>query len=367
MHILQLVPSWEDVPPAAYGGIEQVVAELCHALARRGHMVSVSATADSKIGGTHENITVLPGSERSLRRQDLPMDVKEKMAHEHVFDAWRQAQFLNVDVVHNHASEDGMEASFDNTMPILTTVHNLPTRHAVWEEYAGHYATISNRARSVIPAKTKGQYAGTVYNAIDVGTFPFQKNGTRDFLFWIGRFAPVKGPHVAIEVAKRTGLRLVLAGKVDADVPEDEAYFEQEIKPHLDQDRIMYVGEVNDTRKRKLYRKAIATLMPINWEEPFGMVTIESLACGTPVIAFARGALPEVIRDGETGFLVDTVDEMVEAVWRLPDINRINCRQDMQARFDADVMAAEYEAAYRKTITHHMDRVVGSTVPSAPA
>jgi glycosyltransferase involved in cell wall biosynthesis len=185
-----------------------------------------------------------------------------------------------------------------------------------------------------------------VYNAIDVASFPFQREKNEHLLF-LSRIAPEKGPQIAIEVARRTGRRLVMAGKVDR---ADRVFFEEVIRDQIDGDQIVFLGEADACLKRKLYKDAMCVLAPLTWEEPFGLVMPESLACGTPVIALRRGAAPEIIRHGETGFLVDNLDEMAEI---LPDVKKIDpaaCRADVEARFGPVPMVQAYLDAYSQVL-----------------
>jgi glycosyltransferase involved in cell wall biosynthesis len=187
---------------------------------------------------------------------------------------------------------------------------------------------------------------GHVYNSIEVDTFPFQANKSDDLLF-LSRISPEKGPHLAVEVARRTGRRLIMAGKVD---PADRRFFDEVVRDLIDGDQIVFFGEANARQKRELYRTAAVVLMPLTWEEPFGLVMPEAMACGTPVIALRRGSAPELIVHGETGFVVDSVDEMVDAVSQVPAIDPHRCRAHVAESFAPHIMAANYLRLYERLL-----------------
>ncbi len=233
-------------------------------------------------------------------------------------------------------------------VPMLTTMHCLitPDTQFVWDQYPGHYNTISWAQRKTMPAVRGGKFAGVVHNAIDVASFPFEKE-KEDHLLFLSRISPEKGPHLAVEVARRAGRRLIIAGKVDA---ADSEFFKSTVAPLIDGDRVVFTGEADAAMKRQLYRKAQCVLMPIMWDEPFGLVLAEAQACGTPVLAFERGAASEIVRHGETGFVVKNVDEMVEAVKRVPEINPATCRRHAEERFDVPVMTDNYLALYESML-----------------
>lgn len=359
MKVLQLAPAWEPIPPPAYGGTEAVVADLVQALAHHSDLeIILAASADSTL--EHPRLRKTHADVPSLRRQRL----EDKKPHEwlHISHALRVAQEEGVDLIHNHAGELPM-AFAPQGIPMLTTAHCLatPDTAAIWRRQSGWWNTISNAQYDVMSKDVGGLYAGTVYNAIDVGSFPFgdvaKKQG---YLLFIGRMSPEKGPHIACKVAQDLSLPLLLAGKIDPDKPSDEEYFRKFVQPLVDGDRICYVGEAGAQRKRELYRHAIGTLMPIKWEEPFGLVMAESLACGTPVIACARGAAPEIVQHGITGYLISERDEqtiidaMAEAVGDLERIDPADCRRAMEERFDVPVMANAYAALYERILARKL-------------
>jgi len=338
MRILQIAPLSERVPPPGYGGTEAVVSLLTDALVRAGHDVILRASGDSVT--LAELRSVYP---RSLRPAQY---VKVGRPCDWVHAAAAIADAKECDVIHNHAREPVMALAGLVDVPMVTTTHCAitPDRRIFWEHYGGYYNTISRAQISTVPPLEKPQYAGAVYNAIDVVSFPFREQKD-DYLLCLNRVAPEKGTHLAIEVARRAGRKLIIAGKVG---PADRQYYESAIKPRVDGRDVVFWGEADHRAKRELYARAACVLMPICWEEPFGLVMVEAMACGTPVIAFARGAAPELIVDGETGFLVRDVDSMLGALRKIDTIDPYRCRQHVQANFDVPVMVEGYLSLYRQ-------------------
>ncbi len=336
MRIAQISPLWESVPPPAYGGTEAVVHLLTDELVKRGHQVTLFASGDSTTSARLQS--VYP---RSLRTAPF---VAHASPYEwvHVASALERAE--EFDIIHNHDGELPMAMSGMVNTPMLTTMHCIiaPDTKIVWDSYRGYFNTISWAERRTMPRIRNHRFVGVVYNGIDVGSFPFRRD-KEDHLLCLGRIAPEKGTHLAIEVARRLGKKLILAGKVDR---VDREYFASEVKPRIDGKLIHFFGEANAHQKRELYANASCVLEPIVWEEPFGLVTVEAMACGTPVISFNRGAAPELIVDGETGFLVNDVDAMVEAVSRLDKIDPQTCRRHVADHFDVPRMVDGYLAAY---------------------
>lgn len=350
--VLQLAPVWETVPPPGYGGTEAVVHVLVEELVRRGHEVLLCASGDSCTSA--ELLATVPSS---LRTAGLISDPVQYAAL-HVAKSLQNAS--DFDIVHNHngpPSDLGMAMSHMVPMPMLTTLHNQPAADTefIWKAYKGWYNCISQQqARTMGDVLPQANYAGVVYNAIDVDSFPFQ-DAKSDYVLFMGRLSPEKAPHLAVEAALRAGMRIVLAGKISA--PTEKAYFDSRISPLLSNPRVEYVGEADAETKRILYAGARAQLVPLLWEEPFGLVMAEAMACGTPVIAFNRGAAPELVLDGETGYLVKNVDEMAEAIGRADAISPARCREHISANFSPSVLAERYLQVYETILARQEEPV----------
>jgi glycosyltransferase involved in cell wall biosynthesis len=345
MRVLQIAPLAERVPPPRYGGTEAVVSLLADGLIRAGHEVVLWASGDS--------LTL--AELRSVYLHGLRLDptVADPDPYEwvHAVEAIKDAH--EFDIIHNHDGERVMALASLVDAPMLTTMHCLiePDTRFVWERYRGYYNTISQAEQATIPALEGPRFVGVVYNAVDVASFPFRAE-KEDYLLFMGRVGAQKGAHLAVQVARKLGMPLIVVGKVDA---FDAEYFEEAVKPYVDGKQIQFLGEVG-YEKRQLYANARCLLVPICWEEPFGLVMPEAMACGTPVIAFNRGSAPELVVDGVTGYLVRDVDEMAEAVRRIDQLDPYRCRQHIEANFDAPVMIQGYLDVYH--------RILAAEVPS---
>ena len=340
MKILQLAPIWETVPPPAYGGIEAVVADLCNGLVRRGHEVTLCASGDSRTSA--ELLSIYP---QSLRTAE---DVSDPSPYVWMHAALSLCEGRSFDIIHNHAGELVMAMSHLIDVPVLTTRHGPfpPDWKFVWDHYTSWYNTISRSERLQMPPVPRATYGGVVYNGIDVESFPYCEDKD-DYLLFLSRISLEKGTHLAVEAARRLGLPLIIAGKVDR---VDQEYFRTAVEPLIDDRRVTFVGEADSVTKRRLYARARCLLLPLLWEEPFGLVMTEAMACGTPVIAFPRGSAPELIRDGETGYLVGGVDEMVAAVRRVDRIDPRRCRDHVAEHFSVPRMTDGYLALYERIL-----------------
>jgi len=355
-----LAPPWIQIPPAGYGGIEQVVDLLCRELVQRGHAVTLFAAP-----GTSSSATVRP-----MLDHPQPDAIGEALYEaDHVALAFEEIDLAGVagtpfNVVHDHSGFTALAMADRVSTPVLHTLHG-PFTEATARFYArhGHKAAIVAISRAQL-AKAPPEFAvsAVIPNPIAVADWPLRRHKD-DYLLWIGRMTAEKGAHRAIDAARRAGLRLVLAGPIQ---PGQEEFFESEVRPKLDGERVRFIGEVGGVRKQELFARASALLMPIRWPEPFGMVMIEALACGTPVIAFPEGAASEIVVHGANGFLVEDEVEMADAITKLEELDPSRCRASA-SRFAANGIAAEYEAEYRKLAQVPLEERVARTEASAAA
>jgi glycosyltransferase involved in cell wall biosynthesis len=345
VRIAMLAPPWIPVPAPGYGGIEEVVRLLCEGLTDAGHDVTLFAPPGSD--SRAEVVAVL---------EDTHPDEIEKAQFEadHVARAFGEIDAAGergepYDVIHDHVGHTALAMADRVSVPLVHTLHG-PFDEQATRFYAEHgrKACIVAISQAQLDAAPEAMGGGrVVHNPIDCSEWPYRAEKD-DFLLWIGRMSPDKGPHRAITAAREAGAPLVLAGPVQ---PGQEAFFAEEVEPHLGHDGIEYVGEADAERKRDLYQRARAMLMPIRWPEPFGLVMVEALACGTPVIAFPEGSAPELVQDGETGFIVDDEHAMADAVRRLADIDPAACRRSCEQRFGVPTVVRAYEDVYRAAMS----------------
>ncbi len=349
LRIAVLAPPWIPVPPPGYGGIESVIALLCDALVAHGHRVELFCAP-----GSRSSATVRP----LLARSHADSIGRALFEADHVARAFAAVDSAAhtgepFDVVHDHCGFTALAMADRLASPLVHTVHGpfdedtsaFYARHGV----NGKLVCISRAQAGDAPEGA--HISAVVPNPIDVRSWPLgDRKG--EYLLWVGRMVPEKGPHRAIKVARAAGRPLVLAGPVQ---PGFERFFATEVEPHLDGRMVRYVGEVGGVQKQRLFAEAFAFLMPIRWPEPFGMVMVEALAAGTPVLAFAQGSAPEIVDHGETGFLVDDEDEMAALVEKAASIEPERCRQTVAQRFAPDRVAAAYEAVYRDAAVRGVD------------
>jgi glycosyltransferase involved in cell wall biosynthesis len=340
MRIAQIAPLWETVPPPAYGGAELVVSLLTEELVRRGHEVTLFATGDST---THAYLEAIHPS--ALR---LDPAVKEHAVYEAVQLSRVYQRADEFDIIHSHIGFAALACAQLVKTPTVHTLHgtfSLDNQKAFSWSKSQPYVSISDTQRE---PRLGLNYVATVYNGIDPSTHKFYSEPDAPaYLAFLGRLSPEKGPHHAIEIAKRTGYPLKIAGKIDR---VDTDYFEQAIQPHIDGEQIQYLGEANHVQKNQLMGNAIATLFPITWREPFGLVMVESMVAGTPVIALELGATSEIISHEKTGFLCQNIDECVAAVHRINEIDRAACRKHVEENFGVKQMVDGYEAVYQQLL-----------------
>ena len=321
--------SWRT-PPRHYGPWELVTSLLTEALVAKGVDVTLFATADSETSGTLKAVVPAGYSE------DRSLDAKV-MEMLHVSNLFEQAG--DYDLIHNQADFVPLTFSRLVEVPQVTTIHGFSSERIVpvFKRYEDrvHYVAISDADRH-----PDLRYAATIHHGIRIEEFPFDAEGSDDLLFF-GRIHPVKGAADAIRAALATGHNLLMAGIV-----QDEGYHAREVAPHVDGDRIVFDGPLGGAARTRALGHAKALLHLIHFEEPFGLSVIEAMACGTPVIAYNRGSMPELIEHGVTGFLVDTFDEAVAAIGRIGEIDRAACRRSVEARFTVERMAELYLALY---------------------
>lgn len=341
LQIALVAPLYESIPPQLYGGSERVVYNLAEELTRRGHAVTLYASGDSHISGKLVGV-----SERALRLAHCV----DSIAYHVVQNEWVLRDAEQFDVIHFHNGYLHFSLARRCPTPALTTLHGRLDQAdfaPVAQEFADlPVVSISRSQRAPHPGLT---WIGNVYNGIAPATLTFSDapDSSEDYLVFLGRISPEKGPDRAIEIARRAKRRLKIAAKVDA---ADQAYFEREIKTLLSDPLVEFIGEVDEAGKNRLLRGARALLFPINWPEPFGLVMIEALACGTPVIAFPGGAVGEVMRDGVTGFVVPDVENAVAALQRVNEIKRRDCREHFERQFTSQRMADGYLRLYDRLI-----------------
>lgn len=339
MRIAQVAPLIESVPPVAYGGTERVVSYLTEELVRQGHEVTLFASGDSVTSAR-----LVACTPRALR---LAAGVVDPLAHAVVELEQVAAQADRFDVIHWHVDYLHFPMSRRLGVPQLTTLHGRldpPDLQPVYDEFRDMpVVSISNDQRAPLP---QARWVGTVHHGLPPDEFtPSYEPGA--YLAFLGRISPEKRADRAIEVARRVGMPLRIGAKVD---PVDEEYFATHIEPLLGHDHVEWVGEVGGRDKAKLLQGAAALLFPIDWAEPFGLVMIEAMACGTPVIAYRSGSVPEVVEDGVNGFIADSIDASVAAVERLPELDRRRCRLAFEERFTVERMVCDYVAIYRRLI-----------------
>ena len=340
MKIAQVSPLYEAVPPRYYGGTERVVAHLCDALVDLGHEVTLFASADART-----KAVLAPVRDQAIRLDPAPLksDLASHMAMLH--EVRRRAD--EFDVIHFHTDMIQFPFFEDSASKTLTTLHGrldlkgLEDAYSRWPQFP--LVSISDDQREPMPW---ANWAGTVLHGMSTDLYAFNPKPD-DYLAFLGRISPEKGPDRAIAIAKRLGMKLKIAAKVDA---ADAAYFREEIEPLLDHPLIEFLGEIGGEQKSEFLGAARALLFPINWPEPFGLVMIEAMACGAPVVAYRCGSVPEVIEDGITGFIVDDEDAAVEAVQRLGEIDRKGVRARFELRFSAIAMARRYISLYSDLI-----------------
>ncbi|MFC1601998.1 glycosyltransferase family 4 protein [Pseudomonadota bacterium] len=343
MKIAQVSPLFESVPPRTYGGTERIVHYLTEELVHQGHEVTLFASGDSQTSAELRSVTP-----EALRLGNKCRDVM----------TWHTLQLATVaqeaedyDIIHFHTDFFHFPLWRQMYVPQVTTLHgrlDLPDLPAVYTEFQDmSVISISDSQRLPLPM---AYWAGTVYNGTPKDLYDFESKAGSYFAF-LGRISPEKGVEVAIKIALQTGVPLKIAAKIDS---FDQPYFDTCIRRQLEHPLIEYIGEVNEHEKNELLGGALALLFPIDWPEPFGLVMIEAMACGTPVIAYRHGSVPEVMADGVTGYIVANLDEALAAVERIEAIDRRACRRHFENYFTAQHMAEDYLQIYDAQTDPHI-------------
>jgi len=341
MRIAQIAPPWISVPPRGYGGTEWVVQQLCDGLTARGHEVTLYASGDSHTAAELRSIFTLQIPEHMWLS---PFEARHSGFA--LADVLSRQGARAFDLVHDHSGfVIAAVAALLPLPPVLHTVHcsfNEQTA-GFYEQYAQAvaYNAISEYQRATGPPGMN--WAGVVHNAIELDDWPYHPEKD-EYLLAFGRICEDKGFHLAVEVARRSGKRLLMAGALQAQYRD---YFQARIEPELD-DQIVYLGEVDDAERRRLFSGAAGFLFPIIWPEPFGLVMLEAMATGTPVIALRNGSVPEVVRDGVTGFVVDDLEQMIACVGRLGEIDPAACRGHVEEHFTVGRLVDDYLAIYER-------------------
>lgn len=337
MKIGMAAPIWYPIPPVGYGGIEMVVSLLAEGLAERGHEVKLFASGDSCTKA--ELISSYETAPSEKIGEVYPDLLHALTVYEHAAE---------LDIIHDHTGMIGPTLGAFNSTPVLHTLHGPATPEAK-ELYRRLNFGLFFNAISDSQRKWFGDlnFVATIYNGMDL-TGSVYREDKEDFLLFVGRMNPEKGAHLAVETANKLGKRLVLVTKMTE--PHEKHYFDYQVAP-LITNNVEVVGEIGPQEKADLYSRAACTLFPIEWPEPFGLVMIESLAAGTPVIAMRNGAVPEVIEDGCTGFIVDNIDEMAHAVEKVSQIKPAACRCAVEEKFGADRMVDEYVKTYENILS----------------
>lgn len=347
LRIAQVAPPLERVPPLAYGGTERVVHELVVELVRRGHEVTTFASGDSEVPGRH-----IPTVDRALRPAGYTGDPHPHFVRTELEVLARAGDF---DIVHSHLEWASILLARALPVPVLATFHGRIDLDPARELFRHAPPTMVAISRNQASAHPEVPWAAVIHHGLTLRDAPFERR-RGDELCFVGRVAPEKGIVDAIEIAKASGRRLVIAAKIGTQ-PAERDYHENVFLPALASagSAVEFIGEVAPSDRDELFARSYASLMPGAWPEPFGLVTIESLACGTPVIARRVGALPEIVRDGIDGFLGDDVTQLTFALPRVATLDRAAIRRSVLERFSPERMVDRYEALYRRILDEHRD------------
>jgi glycosyltransferase involved in cell wall biosynthesis len=348
MHIAQLAPLWKGIPPKKYGGTELVVSLLTEDLVRRGHDVTLFACGESK---TSAKLTsIIPKTLYKVLGDRFDFgDISYNILN--AFACYKKA--AEFDVIHNHLGHEALLFAPLIDAPVVTTLHSSLSPdfpHLAWAVKNENFVSASDAQRKNAPYLN---YIATVYHGIEVEKFEFNER-PKGYLFFFGTIAPTKGADIAVRVAKKLGIKLIMAGDQRAEFADFE---KKMISPFIDGEQINFVGEINFAQKVEFYKNAKALIFPIRWNEAFGLVLPEAMACGTPVVAFDNGSVPEVVDEGVTGFVVKSGNEkaLVSAIEKIDQLNRKKIRQVAKKRFSVSRMVDDYEKVYRKVLADCKD------------
>jgi len=343
MNICIIAPIEERVPPEKYGGIGRIVSALTEELVKKGHTVTLLATGDSITGARLMPIALNPG---------YPDNPKAREAHLQIATAKIMEILMkeNFDVINNHFGWRLIPFYPIISAPMITTLHtplNQTNKDIVFKTYKNAcLISSSNNQRRFLPDLN---YLANIYDGIDMSLYDFSDHH-EGYLVFLGRISPEKGAAEAVQIAKKLNKKLIMA----AAIPEwDKSYFEEKVKPYIDNKNIIFLGEINNEQKNKLLGGAQALLAPIQWEEPFGLMFAESLACGTPIIALNRGSVGEVVVDGKTGIVADSIDDIYKRFNEIESINRIDCRKYAENNFSSGLMADNYLKVFEQYLKEH--------------
>lgn len=336
LRIAQVAAPLLSVPPKTYGGTEKIVSFLTEKLVERGHKVTLYASGDSV---TNAKLKSIYPKHKMIWDNPLIQATNVDFAYHNADD---------FDIIHNHAAHLGIALAKSISTPVVTTLHNSyitpGTPEFKYYKDVCYYVAISKKQMELLNGL---KFAGMVYNAIDFSKFKFGKE-KKDFYLFLGNITKVKGPDIAVRIAKKMGIKLKFAGKMDI---QEQGFFEKEIKPFFDGKNIQYLGMVSDKEKFELMRDAKALVFPLQWEEPFGLIMVEAMLSGTPVVAFNRGSVPEIVKHNETGFVVKTTGEFMKALRKVDRISPETCREWVKSRFSIEKMTDGYERIYEKIVS----------------
>jgi glycosyltransferase involved in cell wall biosynthesis len=338
LRIAQIAPLYESVPPKLYGGTERVVAYLTDELMNQGHHVTLFASGDSKT-----KARLIPICDRALRLSN-PLD---PLAH-HILQLQEVFERIDeFDILHFHTDYLHFPFTYSHDITTITTLHgrlDIDDLVPIYKKFRNMpVVSISNAQREPLPL---ANWIGTVYHGLPEDLYRPGK-GMGNYVVFVGRISPEKRVDRAIEIARQANLKIRIAAKIDK---ADQEYYDKEIRHLFSQPHVEFLGEIDEGEKNELLRNATALLFPIDWREPFGMVLIEALACATPVVAFNRGSVPEIISNGKTGYIVENISEAAAALQRIHEISRDECRRTFENRFSATIMAKNYLKLYEKLV-----------------